>query len=212
MQRVLAGGEAHLRFGLAGAEMQMVEVVGNWSVERRRRGVDDEMVMAGVVPFDPGRGQTHVTQPEIDRRLDRERRAVLDADEVDDSAWWGWRGAARLRRCAAHGDEHNQRSQYGGAQGDASRSIHLPLHDQVPARWCRRVQGRRPDPFDFAGFSAPVNLPFREPRHATSVRRKSRSQGRVPRQAIATTAPDLPPQPGVHPNLCTRPRIQAPRH
>src|SRR5215208_1696732 len=31
-------------------------------------------------------------------------------------------------------------------------------------------------------------------------------------QAIATTAPDLPPQPGVHPTFAPRPRIQAPRH
>ena len=40
LQRVLARLERNLRFGLAGAEMQMIEVVGNRLVERRQLGVD----------------------------------------------------------------------------------------------------------------------------------------------------------------------------
>ena len=40
LQRVRSRLERHLRLGLAGAEVQMIEVVGNGLVEGRQLGID----------------------------------------------------------------------------------------------------------------------------------------------------------------------------
>ena len=40
LQRMVAGLERDIRLGLAGAEVQMVEVGGNRLIERRQLGID----------------------------------------------------------------------------------------------------------------------------------------------------------------------------
>ena len=86
LQGVLARRQRHLGFGLAGAEMQVIEVVRQRPVERRRRHVDDQVVVAGILPVEPGRGDAHVAQAEMDGRLGGQRRAILDIDEMDRGA------------------------------------------------------------------------------------------------------------------------------
>ena len=82
LQRVLAGRERDLRLGLAGAVMQMIEVVRNRLVERRQVGVDQQVVVTGMLAIQAGRPDTHVPQAEMDRQLGRNGGAVLDIDEV----------------------------------------------------------------------------------------------------------------------------------
>jgi hypothetical protein len=62
--------ESDLRFRLAGPEVQVIEVIGNWHVQRRQRCVDQEMVMPGIRLCDTGRCYAHIdkTEPD-DRRL-----------------------------------------------------------------------------------------------------------------------------------------------
>jgi hypothetical protein len=95
LQGMLAGGEAHLRLGLSGAEMQMVEVIGDRFVQGRRGRIDDEVVVPGIFPVETGRRHAHVAQPEMDGRLGRQRCSVLDVDEIDR------RTRSRRRRSAA---------------------------------------------------------------------------------------------------------------
>ena len=52
-------GQSELRFGLPGAEMQMVLVVWDRLVERGQIGVDQQMVMAGIRSFDPRGRDSH---------------------------------------------------------------------------------------------------------------------------------------------------------
>ena len=60
LQGVLPGLQRHLGFGLAGAEVQMVEVARNRLVERRQIGVDEQMMMARIFPIRARRRDTHV--------------------------------------------------------------------------------------------------------------------------------------------------------
>ena len=40
LQDVRAGGESDFGLGLAGAEVQVIEIIRNWLVERRQLGID----------------------------------------------------------------------------------------------------------------------------------------------------------------------------
>ena len=71
LQRVLAVLERDLGLGLAGAEMQVVEVARDRLVERRQVGVDQQVMMAGVLAVRAGGRDAHVAQAEIDRGLGR---------------------------------------------------------------------------------------------------------------------------------------------
>src|SRR5262245_479067 len=76
--------------------MQVVEVVRDRPVERRRRRVNDEVVMAGIRAVEASRRHAHVAQPEMDRRLGRKRCALFDVDEIHG-------GAGSRRRWSALG-------------------------------------------------------------------------------------------------------------
>ena len=69
LQGVLAGRQRDLGFGLAGAEMQMLEVVRDFGIERRRRRVDDQVMMARIGAIGTCRRDAHAAQAEMDRRL-----------------------------------------------------------------------------------------------------------------------------------------------
>ena len=45
LKRVISGFQRYRGLGLAGAEVQVLEVVRNWLVERRQFGIDQQMVM-----------------------------------------------------------------------------------------------------------------------------------------------------------------------
>lgn len=46
LKRVITGFQRYRRLGLAGAVVQVIEVVRNWLVERWKFGIDQQMVMA----------------------------------------------------------------------------------------------------------------------------------------------------------------------
>ena len=131
LKGVLTGGERDLRLGLPGAEMQVLEVVRNLGVERGRRRVDDQMVMAGVGAVGTRRRDAHAAQPEMDGRLGRYRVAVVEADEVD-------RGTRRRRRRTAGLPECRR------AEGKATRmpperidARSLDITARSPISWTR---------------------------------------------------------------------------
>jgi hypothetical protein len=82
LQLVPAERERHRRLGLAGAEVQVLEVVRDRLIERRQFGIDDEMMVPGVGIGQPRRRDTHVDQSEMDRDVRRNLVAVLHADEI----------------------------------------------------------------------------------------------------------------------------------
>jgi hypothetical protein len=48
LQSVLPWSQGDLSLGLAGAEMQMIEIVGNGLIERWKLGIDQQMVMTRI--------------------------------------------------------------------------------------------------------------------------------------------------------------------
>ena len=86
LERVFAGRQADLGFGLTNAEMKMVEVVRDRRIERRQLGVDQQVMVSGIRPIDARRGQSHSAQTEMDDGLGRNRLAALDVDEINHRA------------------------------------------------------------------------------------------------------------------------------
>ena len=50
LQRVLAGCQRNLGLGLSRAEMQVLEVVGGFDIQRRRRRVNDQVMVTAIGP------------------------------------------------------------------------------------------------------------------------------------------------------------------
>ena len=96
-----AGIERDARLGLAGAEMQVIEVVRQRPVERRQPRIDQEMVVPGVGLLHAGRCDAHVVETEADDGPGRDAQPVLHVDEID--AGVGRRGAPRRRRRTLRG-------------------------------------------------------------------------------------------------------------
>ena len=69
-------------FCLSRSEMQMIEVVRDWLVQRRQLGVDQEVMVAGVSLVDPRRCHPHVDEAKADGRILRKNRAILQSDET----------------------------------------------------------------------------------------------------------------------------------
>jgi hypothetical protein len=62
LQGMLTRRELDMRFTLAGAEMEMVEIVWNRLVERRHLDIDQEMVMARILLLRARRRDAHARQ------------------------------------------------------------------------------------------------------------------------------------------------------
>src|SRR5208282_3116006 len=88
-------GQGGLR--LAPAEMQMVFVVRDRLVQGRKRRVDQEMVVACVRLFDPGRRDAHLLKSEPNREGGRNVGAVHRRDDVRARAGWGGMTSPRRR-------------------------------------------------------------------------------------------------------------------
>ena len=54
LQGVRSRLERDLRLGLAGAEVEMIEIVGNGLIERRQLRVDEQVVMTRIVMLQAG--------------------------------------------------------------------------------------------------------------------------------------------------------------
>src|SRR5262249_13646795 len=133
----------YLRFGLAGAEVQMVEIVRDGLVKRRQLGVDQQVVMAGVLAERAGRRDAHVAQAEIDLQLRRNGGSVLEIDEVDLCARRR-RGGASASLTFSEGNaagrdiEEQQRRDYSRAQPCSDRLEHV--HGYFPHSFRRLMK------------------------------------------------------------------------
>jgi len=67
--------ERNLRLGLAGAEVKVIEIVGNGLIERRQLRVDEQVVMTRIVMLQAGGRNSHAAQAEADGHLGRQLRA-----------------------------------------------------------------------------------------------------------------------------------------
>src|SRR5688572_12482969 len=83
LKRVLTRFERDFRLGLAGTEMQMIEVIWNRLVEGWQLGIDQQMMMARILPIRAGGRNSHVAQTERELEFRRNRRSVLEIDEID---------------------------------------------------------------------------------------------------------------------------------
>src|SRR5215467_13886818 len=86
---MLARGQTHLGLGLAGAKMQVREVVWNRLIQRRQFRIDQQMVMSGILSVGARGCYSHTAKPEMNDRLGRQRVAVLDVDEIYGGSWRG---------------------------------------------------------------------------------------------------------------------------
>jgi hypothetical protein len=66
LERMFAWLQGDFLLGLAGSEVQVIEIAGDRLVERRRRRVDQEMMMAGVRLVHARGRNAHVAQAETD--------------------------------------------------------------------------------------------------------------------------------------------------
>ena len=86
LERVFTSRQADLGFGLAIAEMEVIEVIRDRRVECRQLAIDQQMVVTRVRPVNTRRRQPHSAQAKMDDRLGTNRLAVLDVDEIDHCA------------------------------------------------------------------------------------------------------------------------------
>lgn len=69
LERMGPGRQLDPRLGLAAAEMQVVLVIGDRLVQRRKVAVDDQVVVPGVVPADTRRSHPEVLKTHPDPEL-----------------------------------------------------------------------------------------------------------------------------------------------
>ena len=85
LEGVLSGGQVDLSLGLSGAEMQVIEIVWNWLIQWRKLGIDQQMVVPGILPVGARRRHAHPAQSEMNRGPGWKRRAIVEVDEIDRS-------------------------------------------------------------------------------------------------------------------------------
>ncbi len=91
LKGMLPGGQAHVSLSLAGAKMQVREVAWNRLIQRRQLGIDQQMVMSGILSIGARGCYSHTAKPKMNDRLGRQRVAVLDVNEIN--------GGPRRGRC-----------------------------------------------------------------------------------------------------------------
>jgi len=82
-QGVLSGRQAHLSFGLAGAKMQVIEIVWNWLIQWGQFGIDQQMVVSGIFSIGTCWRHPHPAQPKMNGGSGRKRVAILQVDEIN---------------------------------------------------------------------------------------------------------------------------------
>lgn len=80
---MLPRGEVHFSLSLAGAKMQVIEVARDRLVQRRQIGIDDQMVVSGILSIGSRRRHPHTAKPETNSRLGRQRVTILRLDEIN---------------------------------------------------------------------------------------------------------------------------------
>jgi hypothetical protein len=104
--------EGNLRLRLAGAEVQVIEVVGDGLVERWQLGVDQQVMMTRIGALQAGRRDPHLVQAESDGDFCRNSGAILETNEINRSSFRRGRRTASSpllgRSHTACGDTYDQ--------------------------------------------------------------------------------------------------------
>ncbi len=131
LQAVAARRERHRRLGLSLAEVHVVRVGRDRQVERRRVGVDQQVMVAGVLHRDAGGRDAHAAQAEAHGHGARDRLAIVRRDDVELDVLR--RGTARQ---VGSGRDTVRR------QGD-EREKHCEMFRVHGRRLCTKVQAGR---------------------------------------------------------------------
>src|SRR6516165_7628932 len=83
LQGVLSGRQVHFSLGLACTEVEVIEIVWNWLIQRRRLGIDQQMVVPGILSIGARRCHSHTAQPKMNGGLGRKGLTILQVDEID---------------------------------------------------------------------------------------------------------------------------------
>jgi hypothetical protein len=75
--------EGNFRFGLSGTEVQMVKIVGNGAIERRKLCVNQQVMVTRICAIQAGGRNSHVMQAEADGHLCRKTCAIIETDEIN---------------------------------------------------------------------------------------------------------------------------------
>jgi hypothetical protein len=102
LKGMLPGGQAHVSLSLASAEMQVCKVVWNRLIERRQLGIDQQMVMSGILSVGARRCYSHTAKPKMNGGLGWQRIAVLDVNEINGGPWRGRRRSTASRGLAVN--------------------------------------------------------------------------------------------------------------
>jgi len=89
---------------LTGAEVEVIEIVGDGLVEGRQLSIDQQMVMTGIRTIQPGGCNPHLLQTETDSHFRWNGRAIIEMYEINSRAFRRRRRTASspfLRKCGA---------------------------------------------------------------------------------------------------------------
>lgn len=104
LERVLSEGKRNLRFGLSRTEMQVIKIIGNRPIQRRKRSVYREMMVAGIGFLNAGRCYSHVDEAEAYGRPTRHVGSIGWIDEINLGVGRGGMSARRFGRRGSVGD------------------------------------------------------------------------------------------------------------
>jgi len=83
LERMFSERKHDLSLGLSRSKMQVIEIVGDGSVQRRERGVHHQVMVSSVGFFHTGRCYPHIDETEADGRRTRHVGSVCRVDEID---------------------------------------------------------------------------------------------------------------------------------
>src|SRR5215467_7554070 len=80
---MFTGGEVDFSLGLTGTKMQVIEVIWNRLIQRRHLRIEQQMMVAGILPIGARRRHSHAAKPKMNGRLGRQRITVLKVDKIN---------------------------------------------------------------------------------------------------------------------------------
>src|SRR5262252_283773 len=109
---MLPGRQADFSLGLPRPKMQVVEIVRNRLIKWWQLGVDQQVMVPGILSVGARRRHPHATKAKMYHRLRRQRITILEVDEINGRPW--------RRRCwsarsdlAVSGSRHRSPNQGG---------------------------------------------------------------------------------------------------
>ena len=95
LKGMIARWQGHFGFGLTCAKMQMIEVAWDRLVQWRKFGIDQQVMMTGILLVGSCRRYPHSLQTKMHGEFRRDGLPVLDIDKIHGSSCGRRRGTAR---------------------------------------------------------------------------------------------------------------------